>query len=223
MLLGKRVITPDNEQSFISCLYDDCSVDVDILADDAENAEDTTTINYDKGVITPCTDQTPQLNDITPYGQVLMLGILTDGILEVVLNTGYERVSTLWLSEKRLNTLPSAVIEYGHWTDPKDFTKWVDYHDLRFVDHEIIPKYLAREATPHEAHLRVEFPDKATTFWDCRVDGNGQIDYVKTDTGQKLTTLEELRALGATSVELQCNYSIEDFDRKAFCKEQPKG
>lgn len=216
MLLGKRVITPDNEQGFISCIYD-CSMDVDILEDDAQTAEHTTTINYDNGVITPCTDQTPQLNDITPFGKVVMLGVLTEGILEVVLDKGYERVSTLWLSKQRLNNLPNGVIEWGHWTNPKDFTKWVDYHDLRFVEHEIIPKFLAHEAIPYEAHLRVEFTDKDTAFWVCRVNEKGQIDYVKTDAGEKLTLLEELREKGITSAELQCSYNIEGFDRGALC------
>ena len=212
MLLGKRIITPDNEQGFISCIYD-CSIDVDILEPDAQTAEHTTTINYDMGVITPCTDQTPQLNDITPYGQVVILGVLTEGILEVVLNRGYDKVSTLWLSEQRLNNLADGVMKWGHWTDPAEFNEWVNYHDLQFVDHVIVSKGLVREATPYESQLRVEFPDKDTAFWTCRVDEKGHIEYVKTDTGEKLTTLEELRLTGATSVELQSYYAIEDFDR----------
>ena len=131
MLLGKRVITLDNEQGFVSCIYE-CSVDVDILEDEAQTAEHTTTINYNNGVIIPCPDQTPQLNDITPYGQVVVLGVASDGIIEVVLNRGYDRVSTLWLSQQRLNTLPKdCELEWGHWTDPKDFEKLTTLEELR--------------------------------------------------------------------------------------------
>lgn len=213
MLLGKRVITPDNEQGFISCEYD-CSIDVDILEDDAETAEHTTTINYKKEVIIPCQDQTPRLRDITPFGQVKMLGILADGLIEVVLGTGYSIKSTLWLSEKRLSKRPDDYdTEWGHWTPPKDFTMLLDHYDLYLnADGCIDPKPLIHEAIPYEAHLRVDFADKDTEFWNVRMGATaGEIEFVKTDTGEKLKTLAEVRATGATTTELQCHYSLEDF------------
>ena len=216
MLLGKRVITPDGEVGFISDEYTDNMVDVDILEDDAETPEHTTTICFDKAEVNICDDQTPQLNDITPFGQVVIIGILADGIIEACVETGYDgRKSCLWLSDKRFAASPDYIEKlFGNWTAPTYFSKLLSHFDLDLnADGCIDPKPLMHEQIPYESHLRVEFPDGETEFWNSRVGENGKVDFVQTDAGDKLTTLAELRAMDIKSAELQCSYNIEDFDR----------
>lgn len=216
MLLGKRVITPDGEQGFISDEYTDNMVGVDILESDAATPEHTTTICFDIAEVKICDDQTPQLNDITPFGQVSIIGILADGIIEACVETGYDgRKSCLWLSAKRFEACPPYIDRiFGHWTAPSYFSKLLPHFDLALNNDGCIdPKPLIHDAIPYEAHLRVELCVGETEFWGARVNADGKIDFIKTDAGEKITTLAELRAMDIKSAELQCSYSIEDFDR----------
>ncbi|MDE0084771.1 MAG: hypothetical protein OXU23_03600 [Candidatus Poribacteria bacterium] len=216
MLLGKRVITPDGEAGFISDVYTDNMVDVDILEDDAETPEHTTTICFDKAEVKICDDQAPQLNDITPFGQVVCLGILADGIIEACVETGYDgRKSCLWLSDKRFEGCPDYIEKlFGNWTAPSYFSKLLPHFDLDFNDDGCIdPKPLLHEQIPYESHLRVELTDGDTQFWNARVDTDSKIDSVTTDAGKEINTLAALRAMNIKSAELQSSYKIQDFDR----------
>lgn len=220
MLLGKRVITPDNRQGFISDEYTDNMIGVDILEDTAETPEQTTTLCFDTAEVKICDDQTPQLNDITPFGQVVIIGILADGIIEACVETGNDgRKSCLWLSDKRFKDCPDYIEKlFGNWTAPSYFSKLLPHFDLDLNDDGCIdPKPLIHENVPYESHLRVELADGNTQFWTARVDIDGKIDFVKTDVGEKLTTLAALRAMDIKSAELQASYNIQDFDRGDAC------
>ncbi len=116
MLLGQKIRTPDREQGFISCIYADGLIDVDILAHDAKHPSDTTTFGYYKKDVAICVDQTPQLGDITPLGRVRLLEILTDGIIHVGFFYKNDETFTLWLSDARVECYPTGyALPYANW------------------------------------------------------------------------------------------------------------
>lgn len=125
MLLGKRVLTPDGEQGFISDEFTDNTIDVEILEDDAETAEHTTTINYELAAISIPDDQSPQLQDITPFGQVVSLKHVAEGIIEADIETGFDgRDKHYWLSDARFRACPDEIEQlFGNWTASMFFSQ----------------------------------------------------------------------------------------------------
>ena len=90
-LLGRRVITPDDEQGFVSEVYADGIFDVDIL-DEAdyhlsldENETFTTSVEYSiyDDDVDICENQTPQLHDLTPHGIIGSMTIVARGVVHV--------------------------------------------------------------------------------------------------------------------------------------------
>lgn len=133
MLLGKRVITPDYEQGFISDEYSDDTIDVEILEDDAETPEHTTTINFDLSALTIPDDQMPFLNDITPFGRVVAIEYLADGIIGARLDNGYDGIdSSLWLSDEHFKDCPDYIEQlFGNWTSPLFYPKLLTHFRIR--------------------------------------------------------------------------------------------
>ena len=212
VIVGLKVFTPDNEQGFISDVYDGNQFDVDILEDDAETSEHTTTIDYKIGdYVYSYDDQTPRIGDITPYGKVNRLELLTEGIFEVGFIVGDV---TLWLSHERsVNQRPDDYcLDYAHWVKPCDFDAFLEHFDLEITAQgHVVRKRLHRHDTPEACELAVEFPDHKLQYWNAGVDCNGMIDYVETCDGKVLTTLEELRATGVIEARLISKYSIVNF------------
>lgn len=213
MLLGQKVRTPDREQGYISCLYADNLVDVDILTDDAEHPSDTTSFGYYQKDVVVYKDQTPRLGDITPYGQVRLLEILTDGIISVGFSDKDNETFTLWLSDVRVEHCPTGyALPYANWVDKKDYDYILEHFDLEYAaDGVVLPKRLAHPDIPDACTVEVTDADQNENVWQAAVDGAGNIDYIKTCDGKKLTSLEELRNAGIIAIEVVSRYSIIGF------------
>ena len=82
MLIGKRVVTSEDERGFISQTYIG-GVDVDVLEYDAEDPENTTTFYYEAGEYEVSKDQTPQLFDLTPFGKIRLVEHICEGLIHV--------------------------------------------------------------------------------------------------------------------------------------------
>jgi len=213
MLLGQKVMTPDRKQGFISCIYADELIDVDILAHDAKHPSDTTTFGYYKKDVVVCVDQIPRLGDITPLGRVRLLEILTDGIIRVGFHYKYGETFTLWLSDARVERCPAGyTLPYANWVDKKDYDYILEHFDLEYAaDGAVLPKRLAHPDIPHACAVEVTDADKNEKVWQTDVDGAGNIDYIKTCDGKKLTSLEELRDTGIVAAEVVSRYPITGF------------
>ena len=129
--VGHRVMTPDDEQGFVSAIYhkdngEIDSIEVDILEDDASAPDDTTTFSYepcDGVVITD--DQRPRIDDITPIGLVKAVSVLIDGVLGVKVVEGMDFLNYdgYWLSDRaygisdrlRRNGTPLSSLDTGRW------------------------------------------------------------------------------------------------------------
>lgn len=212
VLVGKKVMTPEKEQGFISEVYAGNKYDIDILEDDAASLDDTTSLEFQIGdYVFLFEDQTPQIDDLTPYGKVKGVERLTEGIYQVIF---YEGDFTLWLSfERAVQQRPDDYsLDYAGWVIPKDVDAFLEYFDLWITAHgHIVRKRLHRHDTPEACELEVEMSNHKLQYWTARVDCNGMIDYVETCDGKVLTTLEELRATGVIQARLVSKYSIKNF------------
>ena len=213
MLLGQKVITPDREQGFVSCIYADNLIDVDILTDNAKHPSDTTSFGYYQKDVVVCVDQTPQLGDITPFGRVRLLEILTEGIISVGFDYKYDETFTLWLSDARVEHCPTGyALPYANWINQKDYDYIVEHFDLAYdASGTISPKRLSQPDIPHACALEVTDADKNEHAWNATVDGEGNIERVETHEGKRLTSLEELRATGIVEAEVVSRYPITGF------------
>ena len=205
VFVGKKVMTEKREQGFVSAVHAENRFDVDML--DAEG--ETFTVPC---VIGDCVfifdDQTPKIDDLTPYGKVKGVERLTEGIYQVIF---YEGDFTLWLSfDRAVHQRPDGYsLKYEGWVIPKDVDAFIEHFDLEITAQgHIIRKRLHRHGTPEECELAVEMSDHTMQYWAARVDCNGMIDYVETCDGKVLTTLEELRATGVLEAQLVSKYAI---------------
>ena len=208
VIVGKKVMTEKREQGFISAIHAENKYDVDILDADGEN------------FTVPCVigdyvylfeDQTPNIDDITPYGKVKGVERLTEGIYQVIF---YEGDFTLWLSfERAVQQCPDDYsLDYAGWVIPTDVDAFIEHFDLWITAQgHIVRKRLHRHDTPEACELEVEMSDHQLQYWTARVDCNGMIDYVQTCDGKVLTTLEELRATGVMEARLISKYAIKNF------------
>lgn len=212
VLVGKKVMTPEKAQGFISQVYAENKYDVDILEDDATSTDDTTSFEFQLGdYVFLFEDQTPKIDDITPYGKVKGVERLTEGIYQVIF---YEGDFTLWLSfERAVKQRPDDYsLKYAHWVVPKDVDAFLKHFDLWITAQgHIVRKRLIRHDTPEECELEVEMSDHTMQYWAARVDCCGMIDYVETCDGEVFTTLEELRATGVLEARLISKYTIKNF------------
>ena len=157
-------------------------------------------------------DQTPKIDDITPYGKVKGVERLTEGIYQVIF---YEGDYTLWLSfERAVKQRPDDYsLKYaGIGWYRKTLTHSLKHFDLWITAQgHIVRKRLHRHDTPEACELEVEMSDHKLQYWTARVDCNGMIDYIQTCDGKVLTTLEELRATGVIEARLISKYAIKNF------------
>ena len=213
MVVGTKVFTLDKQQGFISAVYADNQIDVDILNLDAKHAEDTLTCGYHKCDVVVCADQTPHLHEITPYGQVRYLVVLTDGIIEVRFENRYQGKRTLWLSDTRIEHYPEGITrKYANWADPDDFDALLQHYDLEIIaDGEILPKCIIHQEIPFETTLHVVLSNEKVQQWKTCIGAAGVVESVLTPEGKKITTLEELRQLDVVQACLVSSYEVTDF------------
>ena len=227
--IGQRIMTPDQEQGFVSAVYYKPKthkevidwIEVDILEDDAVSPDDTTMFSYE-----PCEgveitdDQRPRIDDITPIGLVKSVAVVIDGILGVKVVEGKESLvyDGFWLSDKRMEYLTG----YGeieplchHWLETgEDFLTFIEVFDLVNGSGGLRPKPIHHHATPETCELEVQFEDEHVELWNAHVSGAGKILEIMPDTDgrpEKITTLAELRATGALEITLVSKYSIRGF------------
>lgn len=204
--VGQKVITLDDEQGFISCVYDCGSFDVDILDD---NGIDAVTVGFDVGdTVRIPPDQTPQLEDITPLGVVL--GVHTCNSLAY---------AGLWLSRERVNYLEcygEIVLPHGCWVDCESvvFDDVLNVFDLMECDTLIVNATLRHYDIPEQCVITVALQDTNTEAWRASVDGDSQITEVYTPEG-KVTSLGEFRdvcnRLGVIDTTLNSEYRLKGF------------
>ena len=229
---GHRVLTPDNEQGFISLVYlgdlgQVTDIEVDILEDDASVPDDTTTFSYEVGdgvVITE--DQRPRIDDITPIGLVSAVAVIIDGILgvKVVDGQGFLYCDGFWLSNERMEYLTG----YGqleplchHWvamagdvSERGTFLRFCETFDLGTGDKGIVPKKIHRQYAADDCKLEVSFEDGTMEIWNAHVNDDGHVESIMPDNEDRpevIKTLAELRATGASDITLVSKYSIRSF------------
>lgn len=205
---GQKVITPDDEQGFVSAVYADGIFDVDILDD---KGEDTTSIEYHiSDGVHIAVDQTPQLRDITPLGRVRGIHILREGILAVTTD-GH---AGLWLSNERVAYLDGRInLTFHHWASKQkaiDFEEVLTYFDLEEQGGHLVDSPIRHNDIAEDCKLEVIFENGGMQTWNAAVNGDGHILSVETPNGE-IKLLGELRDTGIIEATLVSHYGIKDF------------
>ena len=209
--IGKKVLTADNKQGYISDIY---AVDMFIVTTANEVGDESTTkykIGGEYIYIYPI--QVPEIGDITPYGLVKGVMLLSKGIYRVDFNDSHKASYTLWLDfDRAVHNRPDGYkpLEFEGWVNPKHIEAYLEHYDLTRRGSRIVPKGLQRDDEV-ESHLLVELPNHDFECWDAEVDCNGMIDSVETCDGEVITTLEELREKDLLQVSLVSRFKITDY------------
>ena len=215
LLIGQKVITPDNEQGFISDVYNGGCFDVDILDDEGI---DTVTVDYELGdgvKVTP--DQTPQLNDVTPLGIVMGILALRDGIISVHTCNSLDYAG-LWLSDERvayLNGYGEVYLPHRCWVDcsSEHFDDVLTVLDVQEATDKLVNVPIRHHEVPEQCSIRVVFKDMNIADWRASVVG-GEITAVDTPKG-KVKSLGAFRdvcnEIGVIEATLHSEYDIKGF------------
>ena len=214
-LIGQKVITLDNEQGFISCVYDCGSFEVDILDD---NRIDTVTIGYDvDDSVKVSPDQTPQLNDVTPLGVVMGIHALRAGIISVHTCNSLDYAG-LWLSDERvayLNGYGEVYLPHRCWVDcsSEHFDDVLTVLDVQEATDKLVNAPIRHYEIPEQCSISVLFGDNGTERWRASVLGS-EITAVDTPKG-KVKSLGAFRdvcnQIGVTDATLHSEYGIKGF------------
>lgn len=227
----EKVMTPDNEQGFVSQIFSCGGIDVDIRCDESEDRNETTTYFYEKGdgVITSIPGETPDgcpvVGDITPYGTVIKSVQCYENhfyLVQFSKHKDYEGENRpmIWLSWSYVDRLEEDYFdEYnfmdeGQWTDAENFDKIADYFDLegRF---KLSKKRITYHEIPEQCELVLTMPDGNTKTRLCGIPIPGLIETVdrvqNASEDNQITTLAELRELGAAEIELHAVFTLKGF------------
>lgn len=214
--VGQKVITLDDEQGFISQIYDCGSFDVDILDD---NGIDAVTVGFDANdYVKLASHQIPELNEICPLGVVMGVHRMRKGIINVHTCNSLAYAG-LWLSWDRveyLNGYGNIELPYGCWLDceSSDFDDVLTVFDMQEVDGLIVNAPLFHHDIAEQCIITVLLSDNNIERWRAGVNGDSQITSVQTPIGE-VKSLGEFRdaclQLGVVDATLNSEYSIKSF------------
>ena len=215
----EKVMTPDNEQGYVSEIFACGGIDVDIRCDESEDENETTSYFYEKGdgVITCIPGETPngcpEVGDITPYGTVTKATCYMDNQLYVVTFSTHkdydgENSPKVWLSWSLVDKLEAEFMESGQWTDCDDFDEILDYLDIEhlYSTGELGYKPIQYHEIPEACHLVLTMKDGTKQVKPCGIHEAGEISDVK-----DAPNLAKLRELGAIDIQLVAKFSLKGF------------
>ena len=109
-------------------------------------------------------------------------------------------------------------MDLGQWADTEHFDELCDYFDLdgRYSSGQLRKKQIAYHEIPEQCELVLTMPDGNTKRRMCAISVPGLIESVDREFNSnsednQIASLAELRAFGATEIELHAVFTLKGF------------